>query len=313
MPKNSQKLAETLRQQILKALETGLWEAGGKLPSTRELAADMGIDPRVVADAYRELSADGLVELRARSGAYISETAGGNGSAVAPSAAWIADMLADGVAREMPVTHIAEWLRRATETLRLKGFVVAPTHEQVQGLRRELRTYYGLEAGGRSLNELDPSRGIPIELRRSDILITTEACREAARQLADPLGIRCISVTVRLDLVGAGWESLMQSPSFAVVTDERFGAVLQTFIASRADATKVEVLVVGRDDLAIIPSDAVVYVTQSAREKLGDLTVNGSILPPARVLSRESSHELTTFIVEENLAAARSLLGAARP
>lgn len=68
----------------------------------------------------------------------------------------------------------------------------------------------------------------------------------------------------------------------------------------------MRVLVMGRDDLALIPEDAVVYVTQSAREKLGDVKLKGNVLPPARVLSRESSRELTRFIVEANLAAVRS-------
>lgn len=306
MPKNSEKLAETLRQQILKALETGLWKPGGKLPSTREMASSMGIDPRVVADAYRELSADGLIDLRSRSGAYISEAARSNGSGVAPSEAWIADVLADAVARELPIPDIAEWLRRATETLRLKAFVVAPTRDQVQGLRRELRTYYGFEASGNTLDELDPPLEFPPELRRADILVTTEACLEAARTLAAPLGLSCICVSVRLDLIGPAWQSLMQSPSYVVVTDERFGATVQAFLAAQADATNVKVLVAGRDDLAAIPGDAVVYVTQSAREQLGEMKLNGSILPPTRVLSRESSRQLTSFIVEANLAAVRS-------
>ncbi len=306
MPKNSEKLAETLRQQILKALETGLWRPGGKLPSTREMAAEMGIDPRVVADAYRELSVDGLVELRSRSGAYISADAGLNGSVASPSEGWIADILADAVTREISITAIGEWLRRATETLRLKAFVIAPTHDQIQGLRRELRTYYGLEAAGEKLTELDRAKELPSDLRQADILITTEACLDAARSFSARLAIPCICVSVRLDLIGPAWQSLMRSPSYVVVTDEAFGAVVQAFLATRVDAAKVTILVAGKDDLATIPEDAVVYVTQSARENLGDVQLNGSVLPPAKVLSRESSRELTGFIVEANLAAVRS-------
>lgn len=257
MPKNSQKLAETLRQQIVKALATGLWAPGAKLPSTREMAAAMKIDPRVAADAYRELSTEGLVELRSRSGAYISETARPIGAGVAPSEGWLADVLADGIARELRLTDLAEWLRRATETLRLKAFVIAPTHDQVEGLRREVLTYYGIETGGQTLNELHRGGGLPLDLRRADLLITTEACRKVSSQISVKLGLPCICV-------------------------------------------------VGSDDLAVIPDDGVVYVTQSAREKLGGLALNGRILPSARVLSRESSHELTTLIVEQNLAAVRS-------
>lgn len=306
MAKNSQKLAETLRQQIVKSLATGLWAPGAKLPSTREMAAAMKIDPRVAADAYRELSTEGLVELRSRSGAYISETARPIGAGVAPSEGWLADVLADGIARELRLTDLAEWLRRATETLRLKAFVIAPTHDQVEGLRREVLTYYGIETGGQTLNDLHRGGGLPLDLRRADLLITTEACRKVSSQISVKLGLPCICVSGRIDLVGPRWETLMQSPGYVVVTDESFGAIFQSFIASQGNTTKVTVLVVGSDDLAVIPDDGVVYVTQSAREKLGGLALNGRILPSARVLSRESSHELTTLIVEQNLAAVRS-------
>lgn len=169
--------------------------------------------------------------------------------------------------------------------------------------------YYGVETGGATLSDLRGQPELPLDLRRADVLITTEACRSASRQISVKLGLPCICVSGRLDLIGPPWQSLMQSPGYVVVTDERFGAVFESFIASRGNASKVTVLVVGSDDLAVIPADGVVYVTQSAREKLGDLKLNERILPSARVLSRESSHELTTFIVEENLAAVTWRLG----
>ena len=311
MAKNSEKLAEMLRQQIVKALATGLWEPGAKLPSIRDMAAAMNLDPRVVSGAYRELSIEGLLDLKSRSGAYISEAARPTGAAVVPSVAWITDMLVDGVAREVRLTDVAEWLRRATETLRLKAFVIAPTHDQVDGLRREVFTYYGIDTGGRILNDVERARDLPLELRRADLLITTEACRKVSSQISAALDLPCICVSGRMDLAGPHWQSLMQSPGYVVVTDESFGAIFQSFVAAQGSTSKVTVLVVGSDDLGVIPADGVVYVTQSAREKLGSLALNGRILPSVRVLSRESSHELTAFIVERNLAAVKSRQGIA--
>jgi hypothetical protein len=266
----------------------------------------MQIDPRVVGAAYRELSTDGLVELKSRSGVYVAATARPNESAAASSGGWIADVLAGGVARGLRLTDIADWLRQATETLRLKAFVIAPTDDQVEGLRREVLTYYGIEARGETLEDLDRRPEIPLDLRRADLVISTSACCEESGQLSSALGLPCICVSGRVDLIGPPGQSLMQSPGYVVVADERFEAVFKSFIASQIDAGNVTVLVVNRDDLAVIPADAVVYVTQSARVKLGDTKLNGRILPSARVLSRESSHELTTFIVSENLAAVRS-------
>ena len=60
-----------LRQRIVRGLQTSTTRGGARLPSTRALAAELGVDPRVVLSAYRELAAEGLVELRERSGAYV--------------------------------------------------------------------------------------------------------------------------------------------------------------------------------------------------------------------------------------------------
>ncbi|MBA3466109.1 MAG: GntR family transcriptional regulator [Gemmatimonadaceae bacterium] len=307
MIKTSPTLAETLRQQIINALESGLWRAGRKLPSIREMAAEMTVDPRVVAEAYRVLAEDGLVELKSRSGAYIAEAARPVRSAVSPSEPWLMDLLAEGVTRELPIPDMGEWLRRSTATIRLTAFVVAPTVDQVQGLRRELRAYYGFEASGETLESLESLAELPPLLRRADILITTEGAVDTCRQIVEPIGIPCIAVSVRFDLIGPAWQRLMQSPTYIVVTDERFETMLRTFLASRREAREIKVLVVGRDDLGRIPEDAVVYVTQSSREKLGAQQLNGSVLPPTRLLSGESSRELIKFNVEANLAAMRAL------
>ncbi|MEV6874184.1 GntR family transcriptional regulator [Amycolatopsis sp. NPDC051128] len=44
---------------------------GTKLPTVRQLAADLGIAPNTVARAYRELEEAGLIETRGRAGSFV--------------------------------------------------------------------------------------------------------------------------------------------------------------------------------------------------------------------------------------------------
>ncbi|NNC32700.1 GntR family transcriptional regulator [Longimicrobium terrae] len=50
----------------------GAAAAGDRLPSIRALWREMGVDHRVVAQAYRILEDEGLVEVRGRSGVYLA-------------------------------------------------------------------------------------------------------------------------------------------------------------------------------------------------------------------------------------------------
>jgi GntR family transcriptional regulator len=63
-----------LIEQIKHALETGAMRAGDQLPSVRQMAEELMINPNTVVRAYRELEHEGVVELKHGSGAYIRES-----------------------------------------------------------------------------------------------------------------------------------------------------------------------------------------------------------------------------------------------
>jgi DNA-binding transcriptional regulator YhcF (GntR family) len=65
-------LSDRLRDRILNALHLGTLRPGDRLPSIRTLWREMGVDHRVVAQAYRSLEAEGLVEVRGRSGVSVA-------------------------------------------------------------------------------------------------------------------------------------------------------------------------------------------------------------------------------------------------
>jgi DNA-binding transcriptional regulator YhcF (GntR family) len=296
-------LADVLRGRILRAVHGGALRIGDRLPSARELEAEFGIDHRVVLDSYRLLAGEGLVELRQRGGIYVA-SADAFGAVPVPSRVWLSELFAQGIAREVPLTELHEWLHRAVGTLRLRAVAIQESGDQVEGLCRELRDDYGFEAAGLRVAELreDGIEARP-ELRYADVLVTTGGLEAQVRPIAERLRKQMICVEVRADLIAGEWRLLLTRPLFVLVGDEQFVGVLVQFFAATPGRENLRPLVVGRDDLEVIPDGAPVYITRSARGLLEGARIRGRILPSVRLFSPASSQELIRFIVGANLDA----------
>jgi GntR family transcriptional regulator len=301
-----EEIADRMRGRILRGLQAGTVRAGDRLPPSRELAAEFDVDHRMVLDAYRALDAEGIVEMRPRGGVYVGST-GSDAVVPLPSASWLADVFLQAINREIPIVELHDWMRRAVETLRVRAVVIQRTQDQIAGLCRELRDYYGLEATGFSSDLLEGGEDLPVEFRFADLLITTAAFDSVVRPLAHRLPKKLIVVDVRPDLIGGEWRLLLKQPVYLVAADAGFLEVVQQFFAGTPGAENIRPLVVGRDSLESIPPDASVYLTTGAREQLGDRTIPGRILPTGRFLSNASALELVRYLVEANLRALTAL------
>ena len=62
---------EQLVQQIRDAVQAGELRPGTALPTIRQLANDLQLNPNTVARAYKVLERDGVIETRGRSGSFI--------------------------------------------------------------------------------------------------------------------------------------------------------------------------------------------------------------------------------------------------
>ena len=62
-----------IKAQVTYQIGLGLLRSGQRLPPIRQLAADLGVAPLTVMQAFSELAADGLVETRHGSGTYVVE------------------------------------------------------------------------------------------------------------------------------------------------------------------------------------------------------------------------------------------------
>jgi GntR family transcriptional regulator len=60
-------------QQIEYAILSGRMVTGDRLPTIRQLAVDLKINPNTIAKAYNELEIRGIVETQVGSGTYISD------------------------------------------------------------------------------------------------------------------------------------------------------------------------------------------------------------------------------------------------
>ena len=63
---------EQVRAQLAELIGDGRLPVGTRLPTVRQLAADLGLAVNTVARAYRELEAAGLLETRGRHGTFVA-------------------------------------------------------------------------------------------------------------------------------------------------------------------------------------------------------------------------------------------------
>jgi GntR family transcriptional regulator len=63
-----------LVQQVRQAMRLGLLREGDRLPTVKDVVADLAINPNTVSKAYRELELAGLVAARQGVGTFVTRT-----------------------------------------------------------------------------------------------------------------------------------------------------------------------------------------------------------------------------------------------
>lgn len=70
-PKSDVPLYRQIVTQVQSLIAAGKLAAGRRVPSVRDLAVDLRINPNTVARAYRELDRLGVIETRGANGSYV--------------------------------------------------------------------------------------------------------------------------------------------------------------------------------------------------------------------------------------------------
>lgn len=73
-PESNAPLFDQLRLSVIEAVREGRLAAGARLPTVRDLAAELGLAVNTVARAYRELETAGVVETRGRQGTFVARS-----------------------------------------------------------------------------------------------------------------------------------------------------------------------------------------------------------------------------------------------
>src|SRR5215216_1262185 len=73
-PRDERPLYLQIVDQVRRALLVGTLRAEDPLPSVRDLAGQLVVNPRTVSQAYRELENEGLLYVRRGQGTFVSNT-----------------------------------------------------------------------------------------------------------------------------------------------------------------------------------------------------------------------------------------------
>ena len=107
---------QQIRDRIVEAIAGGRQPAGSGLPSTRQLAVDLGVNFHTVNKSYDLLRQEGLLRLSRKSGAVVQRDAGSG----PPRQDWAQDwtarlqtLLAEAAAQGLPANDIIGHCREA--------------------------------------------------------------------------------------------------------------------------------------------------------------------------------------------------------
>src|SRR5688572_33492126 len=79
-------LQTQIERQVRDAVRSGVLRPGAIVPSTRDLAAELGVSRPLVTEAYAQLAAEGYLSLRQGAAARVSDFAGRPAVAIPPDA-----------------------------------------------------------------------------------------------------------------------------------------------------------------------------------------------------------------------------------
>src|ERR1700678_2800405 len=115
---------QQIRDRIVEAIAGGRQPAGSGLPSTRQLAVDLGVNFHTVNKSYDLLRREGLLRLNRKSGAVVQRDAASG----PPRADWAEDwtvrlgtLLAEAAAQGMAGASIGAYWRAAVAEIALPG------------------------------------------------------------------------------------------------------------------------------------------------------------------------------------------------
>jgi GntR family transcriptional regulator / MocR family aminotransferase len=312
-------LGAQIEDQLRRAIREGTLHAGARVPSTRDLARQLGISRRVAVDAYSQLAAEGYLALRQGARPRVSDTpvvasAAGEPAAPAlpprfnfrpavpdvstfPRAAWLRSLrealrtMSDadldlGDVRGAPVLRaaLADYLGRVRGVVAGSANVVI-TNGYAQGLG--LVCHALAATGAKRIAFEDPGQLEPWE-------IASRAGLEPVPAAVDDQGIRVDGLH---DVAAVVVTPAHQDPTGAVLSGERRAALLAWLRDHDAIAIEDDYDAEYRYDRAAVGAlqglepDRVVYSGSTSKTLVPALRLGWLVVPPA-LLDAVTHHKL---------------------
>jgi len=101
-----------IMDEVRRALVVGTPRSEDPLPSVRQLAGDLRLNPNTVAQAYRELEREGIVYVRRGQGTFVAERDGGEADRRALARAVAERALLDAHRHGLGAAELIEAIRR---------------------------------------------------------------------------------------------------------------------------------------------------------------------------------------------------------
>jgi GntR family transcriptional regulator/MocR family aminotransferase len=308
----SRTLGAQIEDQLRRAIRDGSLRRGAGVPSTRDLARQVGVSRRVVVDAYAQLAAEGYLSLRQGARPRLSQAAAPAAELPAPAVAPAARARFDFRPSVPDVSTFprAAWLRSLREALatitdadlgygdprgvqalrlaladylgRVRGVVADPEHIVVtNGYTQSLGVVcHALAAAGAKRIALeDPSNP-------EDRLIAARAGLKPVAIGVDEAGAR-VDELERADAGAVVVTPAHQHPTGVVLTGERRTALLAWLRASDTIAIEDDYDAEYRYDRAAIGAlqgldpDRVIYAGSASKTLAPALRIGWLVVPPS--------------------------------
>jgi GntR family transcriptional regulator len=73
-PSDATPIWSQIEEGIRRLVASGAWKPGSPVPSVRELASELRINPATVAKGYQRLAEDGILTVRRGDGTYVADS-----------------------------------------------------------------------------------------------------------------------------------------------------------------------------------------------------------------------------------------------
>jgi GntR family transcriptional regulator / MocR family aminotransferase len=306
-------LGAQIEDQLRRAIRDGALRAGARVPSTRDLARQLGVSRRVAVDAYGQLAAEGYLVLRQGARPCVSDAAGGGepAQAVEPST------LPPRYDFQPSVPDVSTFPRQAWLRALREALATMTDHELAYGdprgvdeLRAALAEYLGRVRGvaadpGRIVITSGYSQGLGIvcqtlRAQGATRIAFEDPCFPEQREIAARAGLEPVAVPVdghgmQIDaLARSGPDAVVltpahQHPTGVVLSGERRGALL-TWLRERGTiAIEDDYDAEYRYDRAAVGAlqglepDRVIYAGSASKTLAPALRMGWLVVPPVLV------------------------------